>query len=134
MPVTKYAGRNGVVYMSVSGSTSAIPVGGFRAFTMDGTQDDIDTTEFGAGNRTSVLGFPNYRGTIEGFWASDDTTLRQAATATDGTHIYLYPSSSAPSKYIGGPAWVDMSLRSAVDQAVGVTANFRARGTWVNAL
>lgn len=134
MPVTKYPGRNGVVYMSVSGTTSAINVGGFRAFTLDGTQDDIDTTEFGASNRTSVLGFPNYRGTLEGFWASDDSTLRSASQASDGTNIYIYPSSNAPSRYIGGPAWVDMSLRSAVDQAVGVTANFRARGTWVNQL
>jgi hypothetical protein len=130
----KYHGRNGVVYLSINGTTAAIAVGGMRAFTLDGTQDDVDTTEFGAGARTSVVGFPANRGTIEGFWASDDTTLRQAATSVDGTNIYLYPSSAAPSKYIGGPAWVDMSLRSAVDQAVGATGNFRARGAWVNNL
>ena len=130
----KYAGRNSVVYMSINGTTAAINVGGMRAFTMDGTQETIDTTEFQASNRTSVLGFPAYSGTLEGFWASDDTTLRSASASQDGTNLYLYPAREAPSKYIGGPAWVDMSIRSAVDQAVGTTANFTAKGTWVNNL
>ena len=75
----KYAGSNCVVYMSINGTTAAINVGGMRAFTMDGTQETIDTTEFQASNRTSVLGFPAYSGTLEGFWASDDTTLRSAS-------------------------------------------------------
>jgi len=34
----------------------------------------------------------------------------------------------------GGPAWVDMSLRTAVDQAVALTANWRSRGNMVNQL
>lgn len=130
----KYHARAGVVYLSVSGAVAAVPVGGFRAYTLDGTADKVDTTEFGAGNRTSVLGFPAYKGTLEGFWASDDTTLRQAALSTDGTNIYIYPSSAAPSKYFGGPAWIDMSLRGAVDAAVGTTASWEARGTMSNVL
>lgn len=134
MPVTKYHARNGMVYLSVSGSVAAVPVGGFRAYTLDGTTDKVDTTEFNSGNKTAVAGFPAYKGTLEGFWASDDTTLRQAATSTDGTNIYIYPSSNAPSKYFGGPAWVDMSLRGAVDGAVGSTANWESRGTMTNVL
>jgi hypothetical protein len=131
---TKYHGKRGVVYASVSGTTGVVNVGGMRAFTLDGSQEDVDTTEFGEGNRTSVLGFPAFRGTLEGFWASDDTTVRLASQSTDGTSLYLYPSRDAPTKYVGGPAWLDMSIRSAVDAAVGVTANFRARGGWVNVL
>lgn len=133
MPV-KYPGKNGVVYLSTSGTSAAVPVGGFRAFTMDGSTEKIDVTSFGASNRESVQGFPAFRGTLEGFWLSDDTTLRQASASTDGTNLYLYPSSNAVSKWIGGPAWIDMSLRSAVDQAVGTTANFEARGAWTNNL
>jgi hypothetical protein len=130
----KYAGKSGLVYMSTTGTGTPVLVGGMRAFTIDNTADDIDTTEFGATNRTSVLGFPTSNGTIEGFWASDDTTLRQASTSADGTNLAFYPSSSAMSKYFGGPAWVDMNLRSAVDQAVTLTGNWRARGNMVNTL
>jgi hypothetical protein len=130
----KYHGKRGIVYVSASGSVAAGPAAGIRAFTLDGAQDDVDTTEFGEGNRTSVLGFPAFRGTIDGFWASDDTLLRQASTSTDGCHLYLYPSRDAPSKYVGGPAWLDFSIRSAVDAAVTLTGNFRAKGQWNNAL
>ena len=131
---TKYHGKTGLVYMSTSGAGAPVLVGAIRAFTIDNTVDDVDTTEFGATNRTSVIGFPNSRGTLEGFWASDDTTLRQAATSPDGTNIAIYPSSNAMTKCFGGPAWVDMSMRSAVDAAVTTTGNWRARGNMVNQL
>lgn len=130
----KYHARNSVIYMSINGTTAAVPVGGLREYTLDGSTDQVDTTEFGASNKTSVLGFPANRVTIGGFWASDDTTVRQASTSTNGSHFYLYPSSAAPSKYIGGPAWVDQSLRGAVDGAVGMSGNIVANGTWVNNL
>jgi hypothetical protein len=130
----KYAGKSGLVYMSTTGTGSPVLVGGMRAFTIDNTADDIDTTEFGATNRTSVQGFPTSNGTIEGFWATDDSTLRTASQSSDGTNLALYPSRDAMSKYFGGPAWVDMSVRTAVDQAVQLTANWRSRGTMVNQL
>ena len=131
---TKYHAKNGVIYMSTSGSTAAIPVGGFREYTIDLSTTDVDTTEFGATNMTSVIGFPSGRGTLGGFWASDDTTLKTASASTDGTNMYIYPSSNAASKYLAVQAWVDMSLRGAVDAAVGTTANWRARGTITNNL
>lgn len=130
----KYAAKKGVVYMSTSGTTSAVAVGGFREYTLDQSTDKIDVTSFGDTNKTSVISFPALRGTLGGFWLSDDTTVRQAAASADGTHLYIYPSSDAPSKYAGGPAWVDKSLRGAVDGAVGLTVNFEAKGTWSDAL
>lgn len=131
---TKYAGRNSLVYASVDGTTAPVLVGACRAFTLDGTTDKIDVTEFGASNKSAVLGFAAARGTIEGFWASDDGTLRQAASSPGGTIIALYPTASQMSKFFGGPAWLDMSLRSAVDQAVTTTYNWEARGSMVNNL
>jgi hypothetical protein len=131
---TKYAGKDGLVYMSVDGSSSPILVGGMRAFTLDNSTEEIDTTEFGASNRTSVQGFPSSRGTIEGFWATDDTTLRSAANSPSGTNLAVYPSRNAMTRYFGGPAWVDESLRTAVDAAVTVTGNWRSRGNMVNSL
>jgi hypothetical protein len=133
MPV-KYHGKNGVVYVSVSGAVAAINVGAIRGFTLDLNTDLVDVTEFAQGNKTFVQGFPNYQGTLDGFWASDVGTIQAAAQAADGTNIYLYPSNNAVTRYIGGPAWLNMSIRSAVDQAVAMPANFSARGAWVNNL
>jgi hypothetical protein len=130
----KYAGKSGLVYVSTTGTGTPVLVGALREFTIDNSTADIDTTEFGALNRTSVQGFPGSNGTLGGFWASDDTTLRTASQSADGCNIAIYPSSNAMAKYFGGPAWVDMSLRSAVDAAVGATYNWRSRGNMVNQL
>jgi hypothetical protein len=130
----KYAGKSGLVYVSTTGAGSPVLVGALREFTIDNSTTDIDTTEFGASNRTSVQGFPSSNGTMAGFWASDDTTMRVASQSADGCNIALYPSSNAMSKYFGGPAWVDMAIRTAVDTAVGTTYNWRSRGNMTNQL
>ena len=130
----KYAGKTSIVYVSTTGTGSPVLVGALREFTIDNSTTDIDTTEFGATNKTSVQGFPASNGTFTGFWASDDTTMRQASQSVDGCVLAIYPSRNAMSKYLGGPAWVDMSLRSAVDGAVGTTYNWRANGVIINQL
>lgn len=134
MPATKWAGKDGLIYMSASGTGAPVLAAGFRAFTIDNSRDDIDTTEFGATNKTSVLGFPSSSGTFEGFWASDDTTMRDAANSIDGTNIAVYPSRANMTKYFGGPAWIDYSLSTAVDQAVTIRGQWRSRGNMVNQL
>jgi hypothetical protein len=130
----KYHGKSGLVYMSTTGAGAPVLVGGMRAFTLDLTTDKVDVTEFGATNKTAVIGFPAARGTIEGFWATDDTTLRVAAGSPDGTNLALYPASNVMSKYFGGPAWVDFGLRTAVDAAVTLTGTWEARGNMINQL
>jgi hypothetical protein len=130
----KYAGRNGLVYLSPDAASAPVLAGGFRAFTLDLSTDKIDVTEFGALNKTEVLGFPAARGTIEGFWAADDNTLRSAANSLTGTNIALYPHSAMMTRYFGGPAWVDYSIREAVDSAVTITGNWTARGSMTNQL
>lgn len=133
----KYHGKRGVVYVSVSGAVAAVNVGGMRGFTLDLATDLVDVTEFQlgpGGNKQFVQGYPNFTGDINGFWASDVTILQQAAIAADGTNIYLYPSSDAPSKYVGGPAWLNYTISGAVDAAVVQTAHYSARGIWTNNL
>lgn len=130
----KYHGKRGLVYCSTSGTGPLVLVGGLRAFTLDNSRDLVDTTEFGAVNRTSVLGFPAGRGTFEGFWASDDSTLQQASVSPDGCQLAIYPSRDAMTRYWACPAWLDYSNRSAVDQAVTSTSNFTANGNIINLL
>lgn len=130
----KYHGKKGLVYLSASGTTAASSVGGMRGFTLDLSRDSVDVTEFGDTNRTYVVGFPAFQGTLDGFFATDVTLLTSAQNSADGTNIYLYPTSDAITKWAGGPAFLDSSIRTAVDQAVAVSANFRARGAWTNNL
>lgn len=134
MPSVKYHGKRGQVYLSATGSAAAAPAGTIRGFTLDASRDYPEVTEFQDPNKTYVVGLPNFVGTLDGFFASDQSPIFAAAASVDGCNIYLYPTIDAPSKWIGGPAFLDATIRTAVDQAVVETANFRARGAWTNNL
>lgn len=132
--MAKYHGKTGVVYASTTGSGTAINVGNMSGFSLDASTDTVDVTAFGDTNKTYVIGLANFAGTIEGFWADDDTTLKTASLSSDGTKLYLYPSSNAVTKYVYGPAFISFQLRTGVAQAVTMSVNFTARGSWGNNL
>lgn len=134
MASVKYHGKRGQVYLSAALATAASPVGTIRGFTLDASRDYPEVTEFLDVNKTYVVGLPNFTGTLDGFFASDQSPIMAAQSSVSGCNIYLYPSVDAPTKYIGGPAFLDATIRSAVDQAVVETANFRAQGAWANNL
>jgi hypothetical protein len=134
MPSVKYHGKRGIVYLSPNDATAASLVGTIRGFTLDLARDYPEVTEFLDPNKTYVVGLPNFTGTLDGFFATDQSPIMTAQQSVTGCHIYMYPSVDAPTKWVGGPAFLDATIRSAVDQAVIETANFRARGGWTNNL
>lgn len=132
---TKYHGKGGLLYMSTDNTPgNMVLVGGLSEFTVGDEPDRVDTTEFGANNKTSVQGFPSYRGTFRGFWASDVTVIAAARRSTVGSYLGLYPSRNAMSKFLGGPAWVSASLSQSVNGAVEINGSFEANGDWQDAL
>lgn len=132
--MARYSGRNGVVYVSPSGSTSATNVISLTSWSLDRSVDKLDVTSFGDSNKVQVIGLPDISGSFDGNWDDAQTQIFAAAASTDGCHVYLYPSSAAPTKYAGGPAWLDVSISSGVNDAVTISGTIAARGSWSIAL
>jgi hypothetical protein len=128
--MAKYHGRKGVVYMSTSGTGTAASVASLNSWELNMTQDTVEVTAFGDGNKTYVVGLKDVQGSLAGFWEDSQDTLFDASESADGVKMYLYPSADAPTVYFYGPAWVDASISVGVNAAVTVSANFRANGTW----
>jgi len=126
-----YAGRKGVVYLSTTGSGTATSVLKLNTWTLDQSTDKIDVTSFGDANKTYVQGLKDIKGTLAGFFDDTETKPFTAADSADGCRLYLYPSADAPSKYWAGPAWLDMSINTAVSGAVTISGSFAANGAWV---
>jgi hypothetical protein len=129
-----YAGRKGVIYMSTTGSGAATNVIKMNAWTLNRTTDKIEVTAFGDANKTYVQGLPDVQGTFGGFWDDSESKPFTGASSTDGVKVYLYPSSDAPTKYWYGPAWLDVSMDTAVSGAITISGNFAANGSWGNTL
>src|SRR5262245_9090105 len=92
--------------------------------------DKVETTSFEDGNKTYVMGYPDRRGNLAGFWDNTEDKLFQASISADGIKMYLYPSADAPTKYFYGPAWLDASIDVSTSDAVKVSAEFVANGSW----
>ena len=128
--MARYHGRRGVVYMSATGTGDAVNVISLNAWSLDFTTDKVEVTSFGDTNKQYVQGLKDVSGTIAGFWDSAADALFDAADSADGVKCYLYPSSDAPTIYFYGPAWIDASISTGVGDAVTVSANLAANGSW----
>lgn len=132
--MARYHGRSGAAYISTTGTGAATRILSLSDWSLDFKRDKAETTSFGDGNKTYVVGLKDVSGKIAGFW--DDTTsdtLFDASDSSDGCNIYLYPSTDAPSKFFSGPAWLDLSINVSVKDASKVSGDFSANGTWARA-
>lgn len=128
--MSRYAGKTGLVYLSTSGTGAATSIAQLTNWTLDMTTDKLDTTCFGDTNKTYVASWKDIKGTFKGLWndASDD--IFTASDSSDGAKVYLYPASTAITKYFYGPAWVDASVQNDVNGRVEISGEFAANGAW----
>ena len=126
-----HAGRTGVVYLAIESATGvATNCIKLNAWTLNRATDKFEVTSFGDSNKTYVQGLPDVQGTISGFWDDGETKPFAGAASSTGVKLYLYPDSTAPTKYAYGTAWLDASIETPVGGAVTISANFAAAGSW----
>ena len=128
--MARYAARNAVMYISTSGAGTATNVVAINQWTLNRGTDKIETTSFGDANKTYVQGLPDIQGSFSGFWDDTESKPFTGSASTDGVRIYLYPASNATTKYWYGPAWLDISMDTGVADAVKISGNFAANGSW----
>lgn len=126
-----YPGRNGMVYLSTTGAGAVTTVIKLTKWALDMSTDKIEVTSFLDSNKTYVQGLKDIKGTFAGFFDDTETKPFVASDSTSGCLLYLYPSSLLPSRYWAGPAWLDVSVDTGVADAVAISGNFVANGTWV---
>lgn len=128
--MARYHAKDARIYISTTGSGTAIPLTSFTAWTLDLSTDLVEVTSFGDTNKTYVQGLRNIQGTMSGFWDDSETKLWTASTSTDGCKVYLYFSTNATSRYAYGTAWLSVAAEAGVSDAAQVSANFSALGNW----
>jgi hypothetical protein len=128
--MARHAGRNGAVYISTTAAGAAAPVTQ-ASWSCNFSSEKIDVTSFRDVNLVKVQGLPDVAGEFSGFWEDAETTLFTASRSNDGVKMYLYPDIvNTAAAYVYGPAWVDFSIKTAVNGAVEVSGTFAANGNW----
>lgn len=128
--MARYSGRKGLVYMSPSGTGTAVSVIALSKWSLSMARDKVDVTAFGDTNKQYVFGFADISGALSGFWDDTSDALYDGSGSADGVKLYLYPSSDALTKYWYGPAWVDFSIDVDGSGAATVSSSIAGAGTW----
>ncbi len=124
--MARLAGRNARVYLALTSGGTAEPLAFQAEWSINFTTPKIDVTAFGDSNKVTVSGLPEATGAFSGFY--DDATTQSYTAAVDGVAraFYLYPSTSATTKYWFGTINPDASFGAAVAGATTITSNWEA--------
>lgn len=124
--MARIAGRNGRLYANITSGGTAEPIAFLNNWSISFTTDNIEVTAFGDLHKTYCSSLPDVSGSFAGFY--DDATAQTYTAATDGVarKFYLYPDSTATTKYWFGTAFFDFSVSADVGGAVQVSGDFAA--------
>ena len=131
---TKLHGKNGAIYLGGAKGAGGVKVATKSAWTLQRNRDYVDATVFGEANKTYLAGLPNVQGTFAGILDVSGDLLLNAATS-DSQQMYLYaddnPFTNTTVVLVAhGPALIDASVDASNTDAVRITGEFRAAGSW----
>lgn len=127
---TKIHGKNGAIYLDgLKGFGTKVATK--SEWTLNLNRDYVDATVFGETNKTYLVGLKDISGTYAGLLdVSGDLLVN--ATSSDTVNIYLYTDDRGGNEILvaHGPGLFDAAISASNTDAVRVTGNFRAAGSW----
>ncbi len=127
---TARSGINGMIDDSVAGTSPCRGVSSKASWTWDGSRDTFDTTSMGDTGKTSVLGFANNTGTIDGSWDSADNNFYNIIGSSVERNLTIYPDyTNNATTYLTGKANFSGSMAGGVGDAVKASLTFSAGPT-----
>ena len=128
--MAKLHGKDGAIYLGGAKGTG-VKVTEKTEWAVQLNRDYVDATVFGDTNKTYLAGLRNFQGTYAGLLntAGDDML---DATALDAQLIYLYADDgTVPVLVAHGSGFIDGNVSVSNTDAVRITGEFRAQGSWI---
>ena len=132
---TKLHGKNGAIYVAFATGVDTygakVKLTAKTEWTLNLSRDYVDSTSFGATNKTYLVGLKDIQGTFAGLLdVSGDYQVN--AASSDAIYIYLYADDRVSSEILvaKGPGLMDASITASISDAIKTTGNFRAAGAW----
>lgn len=128
--MAKLHGKDGAIYLGGAKRTGT-KITEKTEWAVQLNRDYVDATVFGDTNKTYLAGLRNFQGTYAGLLntAGDDML---DATALDAQLIYLYADDgTVPVLVAHGSGFIDGNVSVSNTDAVRITGEFRAQGSWI---
>jgi len=129
-------GSQGQIKMDPTGvgGATAVAVASVNHWSLDLGRDTVEVTCFGDPNKQYVMGLPDIKGTLGGFW--DSTTsgpLFDVAVGAVPAWLELVPTVLEPLFFWSGLGYISMSVDVSATGAVTLDGNFVGAGPWTRA-
>ena len=127
--MAKLHGKNGSIWVDGTKVTNK------TEWTLNMTRDYADVTTFRDGNKVYASGLRDLAGTFSGLLdTAGDLTLSKADGQAYAVKVYAedstWPEATTDVLVAEGNAYLDASVTASSSDAVRVTGNFRAAGSW----
>ena len=137
MSGTPRAGRNARILIDTSsaGTGSASIISSKNKWTLDQSTDTFEVTAFEDTSKSYVVGLPDAKGTVEGFWDSADTNVYNVIGSSVGRKIYIYPDAvNNIGTYFFMTAFFAAKSDGATSSATNFSLTYNAAtpGSWVH--
>ena len=137
MSGTPRAGRNADIKIDTSsgGAGSAVTITSKNKWTLDQSVDTFEVTAFQDPNKSYVVGLPDAKGTLEGFWDSADNNVYNLIGSSVARKIYIYPDAvNNLATYFFTTAFFSVKSDGATKDAVDFSLTFVGAGpaNWVH--
>lgn len=123
-------GSKGQIMMDPTGGATAVALASMNAWTLNMARNKADVTSFGDPNLVYVQGLPDIKGTLGGWYDSDDLAIFDAALGEVAVMLKLIPSTLLATMFWTGLGWLDASIDVKATGAISLAGNFVAAAGW----
>jgi hypothetical protein len=124
-------GSHGEVMMDPTGGATPVAVASLNKWSLDMARDTADVTAFGDTTKQYVMGLPDVKGSIGGWWDSATSPdLFDVALGNVAAFLKLIPSSLEPLFFFSGLAYLSASIEVSATGAVSISGSFVGAGDW----
>lgn len=129
-------GNRGQVLMDPAGGVTYVAVANVDSWDLDMDRDIVDVTAFGDTNKQSVLGLPNYGGSLTWFYSGPTAgVLIDAMLGSVAVGLKLVPDLlDIATNFFTGLAYLSGNIKVSAKGAVTGSSKFVAAGNWTATL
>ena len=129
--MNRMTGSHGEIKMDATGvGTTVMAVESMNAWALNMARAKTDVTAFQDVNLVYVQGLPDIKGTLGGWFDTDEFSIFDAAMGDIAVFLNLIPSTLSPTYFWKGPAWLDAAIDVKHNGGISMTSNFVAAGAW----
>jgi hypothetical protein len=131
---TKLHGKDGAIYINGPVGGGGTKVANRTEWSLQRNRDYVDATTFGNTNKTYLAGLPNLQGNYNGLLdVSGDLLFSAAASGAQSLYLYADDGTNGGTVVLvaHGSGFLDATINSSITDAVKISGEFRASGSWI---